>query len=321
MGRRRRGHRGHRRPGGGHGRGARPGARRRGARVLDVPGPHPQRRRRAARALAVGRPGRDRGPGRRGGGPPRHHGGADRARLPQRLQRRGGRPHGHALAPGGPPGQLERPRGLGHEPRGHRAPARRLRRRGGPGGDRGRPHPPAHHADPALLRARGHLRRSARLARGPGPAGPRAPGRPVGPGGPPAPRRGGPVRGGGDPRRPGQSGGACVFDETFAPETRGLRGSHRRSRWRPSGARTPSTPCSTSWWPTGSAPACDRPSPSPTPTGTPGPRSGPTRGRSSGAPTPGPISTPCAGPSTRRRCSATGCGPGACSAGRRRCTS
>ena len=58
-----------------------------------------------------------------------------------------------------------------------------------------------------------------------------------------------------------------IIDETFAPENAGTEGQQRGGggararRWRPS------TPCSTSWWPTACAPACGRPSPSPRRTG------------------------------------------------------
>ena len=90
---------------------------RRRPRRLDLAGPHPQRRRGSARALPLGRPARGRGCGGGRARPPGHDRRADRARLHQRLQRGGGRAHGHPLAPRRPPGQLERPRGLGRQPR------------------------------------------------------------------------------------------------------------------------------------------------------------------------------------------------------------
>ena len=119
----------------GHGGGAarRPGGGR--ARVLDLAGAHAQRRRRAARALAGRQPGGDGAPGRRRARPRRDHGRAHRARLPQRVHRGGGRLPRHDVAAGGPAGQLERARRLGHEPRRRLEPAgrrRRRRRRAGP---------------------------------------------------------------------------------------------------------------------------------------------------------------------------------------------
>ena len=52
-----------------------------------------------------------------------HDARAHRARVPERVQRRRGRPHGDAVAPGRPARQLERPRRVGAQPRRPRAPA------------------------------------------------------------------------------------------------------------------------------------------------------------------------------------------------------
>ncbi len=53
-----------------------------------------------------------------------HDSRAHRARVPQRVQRGRGRPHGDPVAAGRPPRQLERPRGVGTQPRRARAPTR-----------------------------------------------------------------------------------------------------------------------------------------------------------------------------------------------------
>ena len=170
------------------------------------------------------------------------------------------------VAPGRPARQLERPRCVGHEPLRTGAPAGGVVHGGGAGGDGGGADAAPHHEDPALLRARGHHRRASRLARAVRRARPRAHQAAVGPGCPPPPRRGGEVQGGRHHRGPGQ-----LAD---APDRRDLRPRRtsptrvgRWARWPPSGARSPSTRCSTSSSPTSCGRACARPSPSPRRTG------------------------------------------------------
>ncbi len=112
-----------------------------GLGLLHLPGPHPQRRRRPAGAVAVGHPGRARGAGRGGGRPPRHHARDHRARVPQRLHRRRGRPAWppcRSWPTGRSTGTCS---AFGHEPRRHRAPAGRVDGRGGRRGRRWWPSP------------------------------------------------------------------------------------------------------------------------------------------------------------------------------------
>ena len=91
------------------------------------------------------------------------------------------------------------------------------------------------------------------------------------------------------------------------PRERAARRPQRRGGRARSAAWRPSTPCSTSWWPTVCAPGLHRPARvrgglGAARRGLAGPR------RSSVAPTPAPTSTPCAAPSTPRPCWATGWG-------------
>ena len=70
------------------------------AGLLDLAGAHAQRRRRAARPVSGREPGGDGAAGRSRARARRHHGRADRARVPQRLHRGGGRLPRHHVAAG-----------------------------------------------------------------------------------------------------------------------------------------------------------------------------------------------------------------------------
>ena len=82
--------------------------------------------------------------------------------LPQRVHRRGDRLPADDVAAGRPPGQLERARRLGHEPRRRLEPAGRRLGGGRAGRHRGGADAAPHHAAAAELRARRHPRRPAR---------------------------------------------------------------------------------------------------------------------------------------------------------------
>ena len=180
------------------------------------------------------------------------------------------------------PGQLERARRLGHEPRRRLEPAGR-----GDGGRRARrhrrrAHAAPHHADPPELRARRHPRRPAGLARGVRAALRRAHGGVLGPRDPPAARRRRPVRRGRDPAAPRACGTGSSSRRRSPRRTPTLEGRTVGEVARRAGRRRRSTRCSTSWWPTACARACALPSASPRRTGCCGPRPGRTRAPSSG---------------------------------------
>ena len=126
---------------------------------------------------------------------------AHRPRVPQWVQRGRGRADGDPVAVGRPSRQLERARGVGPQSRRARAPARGVDDR-----DRARRHRRGadlapHHEDAALLRARHHPRRPARMARDVRPSGSRSAST-----GPVGPRRAPPgsMRGR-SPKKPGSS--------------------------------------------------------------------------------------------------------------------
>ena len=147
-------------------------------------------------------------------------------------------------------------------PRRPRAPTGGVDGGGRTGRHRGGADAAPHHEDPALVRARRHHRRAARLARAVRPCPcaerirPSVGSRPSG-----AASTTGP-----SPRRRASSGpwptGRCsLIDETFDPAERRLRGSHGGRGGHRDGARSPSTPCSTSSSPTSCAPGLRPPIP------------------------------------------------------------
>ena len=188
-----------------------------------------------------------------------HHGRADRARVPQRLHRGGGRLPRHDVAAGGPAGQLERARRLGHEPRRRLEPAGRRDGGGGARGHRGGADAAPHHAAAPQLRARCHPRRAAGMARGVRPAARRAHGGVLGPRDPAAARRRRAVRRGRHPAPPGGVGPPHLRGDVRPRERRRWRAA-RSARWPGRAGWRRSTRCSTSWWPTACAPGCGRPS-------------------------------------------------------------
>ncbi len=294
--------------------------RRRRAGVLLVPVAHPLRRRRPPHQLALRRSTRDARLLRGGGGPRGHHARVHHQRLPGLVHPRGDRPDDHHERHRPAAAQLERPDRRRPFRRPHRASAVRLVRRSRrrradrrPDHADARPH---EHELSHPLRALPHSgvgrRHGAPRGGADAPAGrPRRP-RPA--------RRAGAQQGGRGLPRAGPLGHLRDRGHLRAGQ-RGVRLPHAWPTSRPNGARLPSTPSSTSSWPTTCAPCCG---PTPTtakrPPGRCGRRSGATRAPWSGAPMPARTSTACAARAIRPPSSATACAAASSCRSRRRCT-
>ena len=189
-----------------------------------------------------------------------HHPRGDPRRLHRGLHRRRARPARRHVGRRAAAAQLERARRVVDEPDRPRVAAGRVRPRRRARRPGGGPDAPALDAAAAVVPVRLRARRLPRLARGAVAAGARAHGGAVRPGGAPPPRRRRQLGGGGPAPRAGELAGPRGHRGVRAREP-GLRGPHDRPDHRRARAATStrSTCCSTSSWPTSSAPASDRP--------------------------------------------------------------